>query len=356
MQFASFAISVSSRAFGRFSLLTEMAFRANYLLKITVEILWIVLLLLFYKTIFAKTSVVADWTEDEYLFFLGCYYALEGLMETLFLGNFSEFSELVRKGDLDLILLQPIDEQFVVSCRTIDWSTVPNVFMGIGLMIYGLTRMGWPVSPCKSLVFRRDVSVRGGDVLQLHADAVEHGRVDGAEPEPVRVVVAVHEPDALSEGDLPRPARRPGRLAVHVSDPGAAGEQRAGPDDGASARPGAGRVHDRGDGGACGAEPVGVPPGAAELSECEQLRRIAATAVEWTSAKGDAYDRSRSRRNDGATNWPPEHERDQTSVDARRPPGAGLVSADRSGNRLTNSKRGKRSATRLCGWSRTVTT
>jgi ABC-2 type transport system permease protein len=140
-------------AFGRFSLLSEMAFRANYLLKITVEILWIVLLLLFYKTIFAKTSVVADWTQDQFLFFLGCYYTLEGLMETMFLGNFSEFAELVRKGDLDLILLQPVDEQFVVSCRSIDWATVPNILMGAGLMIYGLTRMGWPVGPAQVVVF-----------------------------------------------------------------------------------------------------------------------------------------------------------------------------------------------------------
>src|SRR5437868_3261496 len=140
-------------AFGRFSLLTEMAFRANYLLKITVEILWIVLLLLFYNTIFAKTASVADWTENEYMFFLGCYYALEGLMETLFLSNFSEFAELVRKGDLDLILLQPIDEQFLVSFRTVDWSTVPNVFMGTGLMIYGLARMGWPVGFLQAAVF-----------------------------------------------------------------------------------------------------------------------------------------------------------------------------------------------------------
>src|SRR5436309_2689026 len=77
-------------AFGRFSLLSEMAFRANYLLKVTVEILWIVLLLFFYRTIFAQTSVVADWSEAEYMFFLGCYYALEGLMETLFLGNCTE--------------------------------------------------------------------------------------------------------------------------------------------------------------------------------------------------------------------------------------------------------------------------
>jgi ABC-2 type transport system permease protein len=130
-----------------------MAFRANYLLKIAVELLWIALLLVFYKTIFSKTSVVADWTEDQYLFFLGCYYALEGLMETLFIGNFSEFSELVRKGDLDLILLQPVDEQFVVSCRSVEWSTVPNVLMGVGLMVYGLSRMGWPVTWPQAVVF-----------------------------------------------------------------------------------------------------------------------------------------------------------------------------------------------------------
>jgi ABC-2 type transport system permease protein len=140
-------------AFGRFSLLTEMAFRANYLLKVTVEILWIVLLLLFYKTIFAKTSVVADWSEAEYMFFLGCYYALEGLMETLFLSNCSEFSELVRKGDLDLILVRPIDEQFMVSFRTIEWTTVPNVLMGAGLMVYGLHQMGWPVTWVQVAVF-----------------------------------------------------------------------------------------------------------------------------------------------------------------------------------------------------------
>jgi ABC-2 type transport system permease protein len=140
-------------AFGRFSLLSEMAFRANYLLKAIVEILWIVLLLLFYQTIFRQTSVVADWTENEYLFFLGCYYALEGFMETLFLGNFTEFSELVRKGDLDLILVQPIDEQFMVSFRTVEWSTVPNILMGVGLMVYGLTRLGWPVTVAQGLVF-----------------------------------------------------------------------------------------------------------------------------------------------------------------------------------------------------------
>ena len=64
-------------AFGRFSLLGEMAFRGNYLLKVIVELLWLVLLILFYRTIFARTSVVADWKERQTAFST-CRYRVPG--------------------------------------------------------------------------------------------------------------------------------------------------------------------------------------------------------------------------------------------------------------------------------------
>ncbi|MFO0811086.1 MAG: ABC-2 family transporter protein [Gemmataceae bacterium] len=140
-------------AFGRFSLLNEMAFRANYVAKVAVEILWLFLMIVFYRTLFSQTQAVGGWTEPQYLFFLGCYYALDGLVETLFLSNCSEFAELVRSGNLDFILLKPIDEQFLVSFRNIEWSSAPNVILGFGLMIVGLQRLGWPVGPVQVSVF-----------------------------------------------------------------------------------------------------------------------------------------------------------------------------------------------------------
>jgi viologen exporter family transport system permease protein len=140
-------------ALGRFSLLRELAFRTNFLAKISVEVLWLGVLILFYKTVFSKTSSVADWSEAEYLFFLGCYYALEGLIETLFLENANEFADLVRSGDLDFFLLKPIDEQFLISCRTIDWSTAANVVMGSTLMIIALVQLGWVFDPIKLGLF-----------------------------------------------------------------------------------------------------------------------------------------------------------------------------------------------------------
>ncbi|HEV3146717.1 MAG TPA: ABC-2 family transporter protein [Gemmataceae bacterium] len=127
-------------AFARFALLGELAFRGNFIMKMLVEILWLIILLMFYRTIFANTRLVAGWTEHEYLFFVGCYFALEGLIETLFLENCQDFSNQVRTGNLDSSLLLPLDEQFLVTCRKIDWSTLPNFLMGVGVMVRSLAQ------------------------------------------------------------------------------------------------------------------------------------------------------------------------------------------------------------------------
>lgn len=140
-------------ALARYSLAGEMAMRGNFLIKVVVELLWLGILLVFYRTVFANTSMVAGWSEGAYLFFVGCYFCLQSLIETFFLSNFDNFSELVRTGELDFILLQPIDEQFLVSCKGFDWSTAPSVLLGLSVMIASLWQIGEPVPPGRVLLF-----------------------------------------------------------------------------------------------------------------------------------------------------------------------------------------------------------
>jgi ABC-2 type transport system permease protein len=137
----------------RFTLAREMAFRGNFLVKVSVELLWMGILIAFYRTVFAKTSHIADWSEPDYFFFVGCFFALNGLIETLFLENCNEFAELVRTGDLDFLLLKPIDEQFLISCRRVDWGTAPNLVMGAILMIIALVQKGWVFDPTRVAAF-----------------------------------------------------------------------------------------------------------------------------------------------------------------------------------------------------------
>ncbi|HEV3118619.1 MAG TPA: ABC-2 family transporter protein [Gemmataceae bacterium] len=140
-------------ALARYGLARELAFRGNFVVKMIVEVLWLSIVLAFYETVFTKTSVVASWTRTEYLFFIGCYFTLLALIEALFLSNCSEFAELVRTGDLDFYLLKPIDEQFLVTCRDIDWSCVANVAMGIVVMIIALLHLEWTFDVLRVLAF-----------------------------------------------------------------------------------------------------------------------------------------------------------------------------------------------------------
>ena len=127
----------------RYTLNRELAFRGNFLVKVSVEVLWLAIMVAFYRTVFARTSTIAGWTEPQYFFFVGCFFAMNGLIEMLFLDNCNEFAELVRTGDLDGLLLKPIDEQFLITCRRIDWGTAPNILMGAVVMVVALVQMDW---------------------------------------------------------------------------------------------------------------------------------------------------------------------------------------------------------------------
>lgn len=137
----------------RFTLAREMSFRGNFLVKVSVELLWMGILVAFYRTVFAKTSTIAGWSEPDYFFFVGCFFAINGLIETLFLENCNEFAELVRTGDLDFLLLKPIDEQFLITCRKIDWGTAPNLVMGAILMVIALVQKGWEFDAARVAAF-----------------------------------------------------------------------------------------------------------------------------------------------------------------------------------------------------------
>ncbi len=137
----------------RYTLSRELAFRGNFLVKVSVEVLWLGIMIAFYKTVYARTTNVAGWTESQYFFFVGCYFALNGLVETLFFENCNEFTELVRTGDLDFLLLRPIDEQFLISLRRIDWGTAPNVLMGAAVMAFSLVQQGWEFNLVRLLTF-----------------------------------------------------------------------------------------------------------------------------------------------------------------------------------------------------------
>ena len=127
--------------FGRNSLVRDMTFRTNFIIQCVSSLSWTVMNVGFYLLIFTLTPMIGEgtgWGKYEFLVFLATTYFVNSLVQTFFMPNAEEFSELIRTGGLDFVLLKPIDTQFIVSLQRVAWSQLTNFFFGLLLLGYAL--------------------------------------------------------------------------------------------------------------------------------------------------------------------------------------------------------------------------
>lgn len=132
--------------FARNSLVRDMTFRTNFLIETISSISWMAMNLGFYILIFQYTPMLgADtgWGKYEFFLFLATSLLINSIVQSLFMTNADEFSELIRTGSLDFALLKPIDTQFLVSLQRIEWSSLGNLVFGVVLMGYALIKLGY---------------------------------------------------------------------------------------------------------------------------------------------------------------------------------------------------------------------
>jgi ABC-2 type transport system permease protein len=144
------------RVFGTFarnSLVRDMTFRGNFLIECVSSVSWMLMNLGFYLLIFQYTDEIGrgtGWGQYQFFVFLSTTLLINSIVQTFFMPNCEEFSELIRTGRLDFALLKPIDTQFLVSLHKVDWSSLANFFFGLLLLGFSLVRLaGDPVDPLR---------------------------------------------------------------------------------------------------------------------------------------------------------------------------------------------------------------
>ncbi len=97
-----------------------------------------------FKIIYQHTGEIgrgSGWHEHEFFVFLGTVWIINSLIQTLFMANAEEFSELIRTGNLDFALLKPIDTQFLISFPRLNFAQIPNGLLGLFLVIWSLGQL-----------------------------------------------------------------------------------------------------------------------------------------------------------------------------------------------------------------------
>jgi ABC-2 type transport system permease protein len=121
-----------------------MTFRTNFILEGVTSLCWASMNLAYYILIFRYSpSIGADngWGEYQFFVFLATGQLINSLLQTFFMPNAEEFSELVNSGGLDFALLKPIDTQFLISLGKMEWSELANFVFATALLCYSLMRL-----------------------------------------------------------------------------------------------------------------------------------------------------------------------------------------------------------------------
>jgi ABC-2 type transport system permease protein len=123
------------RVFFMSSLARELEFRANFFAKILQNIMWFGFFALIILVIYRNVKSVAGWSQmDTFLLGGTCYFVMACIQG--FAASLLEVPEQVRRGTLDFVVTKPVDSQFWVSARRIQFDHIGNLLGSVTIIVY----------------------------------------------------------------------------------------------------------------------------------------------------------------------------------------------------------------------------
>ncbi len=130
------------RVFYKASLLTEMEYRANFLVHAFYSVGWAFWVWFGVAVFYQHGSSLAGWSYYEALVIVGLFQMFGGLIEAFLRPNIAAIVEHICKGTLDFVLLKPVDSQFFVSTRQVVFWKFLDIGVGLAIVAYALWQQG----------------------------------------------------------------------------------------------------------------------------------------------------------------------------------------------------------------------
>lgn len=123
------------RAFFKASFVADLEYRLNFVFLVLAEFVWYSTQLILFEVLFRHTQIIGNWNLDQMRVFIFLVLFVDSIYMILWDQSFSAFTEYVRKGGLDLLLMKPINSMFMLSSQRISISHIPCFFItGAGLI------------------------------------------------------------------------------------------------------------------------------------------------------------------------------------------------------------------------------
>lgn len=131
----------------------SLAYRADTVINILLNLMWLGWELLSLNIIFSNTETLGGWGPGELIALLGVFRLVNTLMAALIWPNTEKFNASVRDGSLDYTLLQPVNSMFLVSFSRITVWRVWDLVLAFILIVAGINMSGDTVTALSLLSF-----------------------------------------------------------------------------------------------------------------------------------------------------------------------------------------------------------
>jgi ABC-2 type transport system permease protein len=140
-------------AFLKVNIQMSLAYRADTVVNILLNLMWLGWELLSLSIIFSNTETIGGWDFGELIALLGVFRLVHTLMIALIWPNTEKFNQSIRDGSMDYTLLQPVNSMFLVTFSRITVWRAWDLILAVILIAIGINMSGDITTPLNILTF-----------------------------------------------------------------------------------------------------------------------------------------------------------------------------------------------------------
>src|SRR5215213_3318067 len=140
-------------AFLKVNVQMALAYRADTVVNILLNLMWLGWELLSLSIIFNNTDTIGGWDFGELIALLGVFRLVHTLMIALIWPNTEKFNQSIRDGSMDYTLLQPVNSMFLVTFSRITVWRAWDLVLAAILIIVGINMTGETTTLSNVLAF-----------------------------------------------------------------------------------------------------------------------------------------------------------------------------------------------------------
>ena len=123
------------KAFFKNSLSRDMEFKMNFMGDLLIDAIFYGSLYFLFKIIFSYVETLGDFNHDSVIIFLVVMYLTDTVFIFFLGGNTFNLNNMVIKGDLDFVLVKPVNPQFFISFRYVMSYSIVSFIILFSLLI-----------------------------------------------------------------------------------------------------------------------------------------------------------------------------------------------------------------------------